>query len=139
MNMLRRYHPWLMALVPIMLLSVTASADTAANGPYYATPSWDQTLPSNTRFIVLANFGNAAVLDRETGLVWEQSPDNTEKTWVAARFACILKTVGSRKGWRLPTVQELASLIDPAVAFPGPTLPASHPFSHVRSGRNWPA
>ena len=114
-----------------------ASADSV--GPYYATPSWDQTLPSSTRFIVLANFGSAAVLDRETGLVWEQSPDNTEKTWAAARFACILKTVGSRKGWRLPTVQELASLIDPAVAFPGPTLPAGNPFSHVRSGGYWSA
>ena len=30
-------------------------AQTTANGPYYATPSWDQTLPASTRFIVLSN------------------------------------------------------------------------------------
>jgi hypothetical protein len=35
-----------------------------SNGPYYATPSWDQTLPANTRFVVLSNFANAAMLDR---------------------------------------------------------------------------
>ncbi len=33
--------------------------------------------------------------------------------------------MGNRKGWRLPTIQELASLIDPS-AFP--TLPPGHPF-----------
>ena len=33
-------------------------------GPYYATPSWDQKLPSDTRFIVLTNWNSEAVLDR---------------------------------------------------------------------------
>ncbi len=41
--------------------------------------------------------------------------------------------MGNRKGWWLPTIQELASLIDPSVPFPGPTLPAGHPFSNVQS------
>ena len=63
----------LIALVAV-LLSTPVFAQTVANGPYYATPSWDQTLPANTRFIVLANFDNQAVLDRETGLVWHRAP-----------------------------------------------------------------
>jgi hypothetical protein len=55
-------------------------------GPYYATPSWDQTLPCTTitncpRFLVLPNMGNAAVLDKETGLVWEQSPNSSDFSW----------------------------------------------------------
>jgi len=41
--------------------------------------------------------------------------------------------VGNRKGWRLPTIQELASLIDPTVPSPGPTLPVGHPFSNVHT------
>ena len=46
-----------------------ATAQTTANGPYYATPSWDQKLQCDTpatcpRFIVLANWNSEAVLDR---------------------------------------------------------------------------
>lgn len=41
--------------------------------------------------------------------------------------------MGGRTGWRFPGIQDLASLIDPAVAPPGPTLPAGHPFSNVES------
>ena len=70
--------------------SPTASAQTTANGPYYATPSWDQTLPSPTRFIVLSNFESNAVLDRETGLVWERAPAASLHTWTAARSECCL-------------------------------------------------
>ena len=53
-----------------MGLGVGAPAQAASGiGPYYAMPSWDQTLPAATRFIVLTNMGSEAVLDRETGLV----------------------------------------------------------------------
>ena len=52
-------------------------AQTFQNGPYYPNPSWDQQIPAPQRFIVLSNWGNAAVLDRETGLVWQRSPDKT--------------------------------------------------------------
>ena len=64
----------LVVLIVGMLAVGSAIAQTTAVGPYYATPSWDQTLSSSTRFIVLSNMGSAAVLDRETGVVWERSP-----------------------------------------------------------------
>lgn len=114
-----------------------ASAQTTAPGPYYATPSWDQTLPSATRFIILSNFTSAAVLDRNTGLVWEKSPQTEADTWHGARFTCINKNVGGQKGWRLPAIPELASLIDPSVALPGPTFPPGHPFTNLRSAVYW--
>src|SRR5713101_5028569 len=105
------------AIGTLVLASGPAQAGSA-KGPYYATPSWDQTLacptPAKcTRFTVLTNFSSAAVLDRETGLVWEQSPATTTHTWSAARSQCADRTVGGRKGWRLPSVHELASLVDP--------------------------
>ena len=149
-------------LVGLVILGVLAGAggpaqaQTTSAGPYYATPSWDQKLQCDTlatcpRFIVLSNWDNgapipfrssAAVLDRETGLVWEKAPDNTTTyRWDTgeAAFACANKSVGGRKGWRLPSINELASLLDPSVPFPGPTLPAGHPFTNVQSSYYWSA
>ena len=123
----------LLALVGLGLAAFVApptNAQTTGVGPYYATPSWDQTLPSSTRYIVLSNMNSDAVLDRETGLVWERAPDTTERTWAQARTYCVNKTVGNRKGWRLPTVDELATLYNPS----GGGLPGA-PFVGV--GASW--
>lgn len=110
----------------------------SAPGPYYAPPSWDLKLPSASRFIILSDWGNAAVLDKETGLVWERSPSTSDIVWANAAIQCNNRTVGNRKGWRLPTAQELASLVDPSVAS-GPRLPSGHPFANVRSYNYWSA
>jgi len=116
----------------------SAHAQTTAVGPYYATPSWDQKLTSSTRFIVLSNWDSEAVLDRETGLVWERSAgdkngngdvEDERRSWAAAGAYCANAAVGGRKGWRLPTVQELSSLVDPTQA--NPSLPPGHPFTNV--------
>src|SRR5215471_13790444 len=83
-----------------------AGAD--AVGPYYATPSWDQTLPASTRFVVLSNFSSQAVLDRDTGLVWERTPSlpagSSGTTRNAAILFCWDAKTGGRLGWRLPRV-----------------------------------
>lgn len=100
-------------------------------------PTRDQVLPAAQRFQLV--MGGAAVLDKETGLVWEQSPATITHTWSIARSQCANQTTGGRKGWRLPSVHELASLVDPSVAFPGPTLPAGHPFSDIQSSVYWSA
>jgi len=114
-------------LSPLIQQAPTPKPVPTAPGPYYAPPSWDQKLPSFSRFIVLSDWGNAAVLDKETGLVWERSPSQTLNYWVNASFHCLNKVVGDRKGWRLPTIQELASLIDMSVTSI-PKLPTGHPF-----------
>jgi hypothetical protein len=121
-----------------------AGAATTAAGPYYANPSWDQQLPASTRFVVLSNWidaahpsGGAAVLDRETGLAWEQSPTASGFVWGSAQFHCIELNVGGRTGWRLPTIQELMSLKDPSVF--GLELPSGHPFSNVDGSLYWSA
>ena len=118
------------------LVSTAASAQTVANGPYYATPSWDQklqcdSLASCPRFVVLANWNSEAVLDRETGLVWQRVPRTlgvTNLTYADAALACAGETTGGRRGWRLPTVEELSSLFDPGNLV-SPFLPLGHPFS----------
>src|SRR5688572_23848938 len=78
------------------------------------TQNWDQILPTASRFVTLSSFGNAAVRDNETGLVWEQSPDPTPVLWTDALLICASKSVGTRKGWRVPSIPELSSVIDPS-------------------------
>lgn len=102
-------------------------------------PNWDKALPSTQRFVMLAAFNNDAVRDNNTGLVWEKSPQTVPATWNGARFACINKNIGGQKGWRLPSIPDLASLIDPSVAPPGPTLPSGHPFNNIQSAGYWSA
>ena len=109
-----------------------ATAQTTANGPYYATPSWDQKLQCDTlatcpRFVVLANWNSAAVLDRETGLVWEKMPSTVEFRWLGALQYCTTLPLGGRYGWRLPTIHELSSLMDSTQS--EPALPFGHPFA----------
>lgn len=72
--------------------------------------------------------GGEAVLDMETGLVWERSPaDDWGITWLESMDACQQKLVGHRGGWRLPRAEELFSLIDTSSGLP--RLPQSHPFT----------
>ena len=127
-------------------LSVTllASATLAVLAlPVAADPltTWDTVINGPGRFRVLTGFNNAAVLDRETGLVWERSPDTNTRDWIGAHRFCNDRAVGigNRKGWRVPTLQELASLVDPTQDKVAtlPALPAGHPFTHVQPDFYW--
>ena len=111
------------------LASGPISAQTFQNGPYYANPSWDQQIPAAQRFIVLSNWNNAAVLDRETGLVWQRAPSFGKDFWSDAFSLCIINDIAGRFGWRLPGIQELASLTD--LTQTSPALPAGHPFQGI--------
>ncbi len=128
---------YVFGLIVIGSLALTAAPAAADSvGPYYATPSWDQTLPPGTRFIVLSNMGSAAVLDRETGLVWEKVPSASVFNWFDASFHCLNLNTGGRTGWRLATIQELLSIVDRSAV--NPALPNGHPFT-VQSSVYWSA
>lgn len=128
----------LTSLCALISAPAAAQLSTTANGPYFAMPSWSQKLTTN-RFVVLTNWNQEAVLDRETGLVWERAPDATMRTWSVAHDRCKNRSVGGRKGWRLPAVQELASLLEPTAGGPVPTIPAGHPFVNVEPSFYWSA
>ncbi len=127
-------------------LSVAGSLDPPAPpAPTMKTldqipPTWSQKLQCDItacpRFqIVLDGYG---VLDKETGLVWEQSPSTSTENWGGAHIHCIhYVSSGNRFGWRLPTIQELSSLLDPTQF--SPSLPSGHPFSNVQSSYYWSA
>ena len=93
-------------------------------------PTWSQKLQCDgtacPRFeLVLDGW---AVLDKETGLVWEKSLGPATVDWGTAINNCYNKGVGGRKGFRLPTIEELASLVVPQA---NPALPSGHPFENV--------
>ena len=115
----------------IGLMGFNEHAFAAKKG--FIPPAWYQKLPASDRFQLVLD--DAAVLDKETGLVWEQSPDTTTQIWSTAIYYAYNKNVGGRGGWRLPTIEELRSLVDPTQS--NPALPSGHPFTNVQSDYYW--
>jgi hypothetical protein len=106
----------------------------------FVSPKWDITEAEwidhkpNLRFAIfdggVAAGANDAVFDKETGLVWERSPALDRKIWDAAIVYSYAKATAGRKSWRLPSIEELLSLVDPTQN--NPTLPVGHPFINVQ-------
>jgi hypothetical protein len=116
--------------VTLKVMVSVAALVLVAPESYAQIMSWDKVLSSGVRFRVLSNWGGSAVLDRETGLVWEQSPDLTSLTWSDALARCINKfNVLGKLGWRLPTIEELGSLTGPIQQSLSIGLPTGHPFN----------
>ena len=89
--------------------------------------------------MVLADFNNEAVLDKETGLVWQREPANTAYTWDVALGYCHTElNLGGRKGWHLPTIEQLSSLVDTS-STGSVILPDGHPFINVQPVPYWSA
>lgn len=105
-----------------------------------AKPIWDITGASwvdhapNPRFAVWSagtkSTADDAVFDKETGLVWERSPATDKKSLGGAIVCSTTRVVAQRKGWRLPAIEELLSLVNPGAT--NPTLPAGHPFVNLK-------
>jgi hypothetical protein len=118
------------AVCATVLIFITAQVNTApsAKKSLFVPPAWSSILSPAARFVLALN--DEAVLDKETGLVWEKSPVETHMTWYVAVEYCTKKELGGRLGWRLPTVEELASLIDSSQS--DPALPPGNPFVNVQ-------
>ncbi len=77
--------------------------------------------------VAFADLGDQTVLDRKTGLIWQQGIDYSTRNWEAAISYCDGLNLAGRSDWRLPNVRELESITDdskysPAIdstAFPG--------------------
>jgi hypothetical protein len=81
------------------------------------------------------HFNFEGVLDHETGLVWQRDLTGTQtgRTWSQAVTDCLNFQGGAKYGWRLPTMAEAASLIDPNVVGPAVSFPPGAPFINVPS------
>ena len=127
---------------PTQKLTVAGTIESTSGGVKFpdgtvqttaAAPTWHQILPAAQRFQLVMN--DEAVLDRETGLVWQRSTDTTKFNWNAVHTACYASVNGGRLGWKLPTIEELETLIDPTQSHPA--LPDGHPFTNVKESYYW--
>ena len=132
---MKRLYFSLIAMIAFVGFAALALADPGT--------TWDDKINGHHRFKVLREFGGAAVLDKETGRVWEQSPSTELFPWTVSVYCplpgatapdalshCYQLEVGGRKGWRVPSIEELASLVDTSQGSPTtPALPAGHPFN----------
>lgn len=100
-----------------------------------SSPPWSQLLAGDRFELVMNN--NEAVLDKETGLVWQRNTEDTTYSWLDACDHCYELVLGNRLGWRLPTVEELATLLDPTKGEFEIDLPTGHPFTNVKNSRYW--
>jgi Protein of unknown function (DUF1566) len=121
---------WLRVTVAACALAAATPALCASLQP------WDKVITKGeSRFKLLKQFGNEAVLDKETGLVWERTPDSTTVNWGTAEINCVTIPIGGRRGWRLPTIWELMSLSDPSAD--NPSLTPGHPFDNISTVDNY--
>jgi hypothetical protein len=106
--------------------------------------AWAQALPANdsgdpcnsARFTCV--FSGAAVLDHETGLVWQRDPTvNSSGFWGSAISVCYSLTLAGKTGWRPATIAELMSLLDVSVLAPAVSLPTGHPFANLSSATTY--
>ena len=90
------------------LNEILAKLSTSGGGGNH-TLRWDTNNPSATRFTTAFP---GAVLDNNTGLVWEQAPDGAPRNWATV-------------GWRLPSMVELISVQDGSPAPVAPFVPGT--------------
>ena len=76
------------------------------------------------------DLGNGVVKDNVTGLEWQQTTDTSYSTWswgMAINY-CNNLSLGGKDDWRLPTIKELATLVDFSTPYSyyGPTINKSY-------------
>ena len=103
---------------------VISCIGTAQDGELRCGAPWPE-----PRFEILSN----GVLDHLTGLLWQRKANLTALTvvWREALAAVAeLNREGAGISWRLPTINELESLVD--CASHSPALPCGHPFADLQ-------
>lgn len=130
---------WLLTVFTFFFVTVSAYKEEVLGITFFpAVPDTTKTLSSSdgppdgcnsSRFKCL--MGDEAVMDRQTGLIWARNAYVAGKkmSWHDAVTFCQNLRLGRQKGWRLPSREEMISLLDTSQS--GPALPRGHPFRNV--------
>ncbi len=119
--------------IGLVIVSMAISVSTFADQSALQTPARD----TAARFTLLGEYNREAVRDNKTGLVWERSPALHMSDWEMAQQRCSSNLAGGGKDWRVPTVQELRTLVEPSSI--DVKLPPDHPFANVEPAIYWSA
>src|SRR5262249_50549389 len=128
---LRAAHAQRFLSIGLAIASMAISVPTFADQPALESSSQSRA----ARFTVLGEYNREAVRDQTTGLVWELSPALDMSDWDMAQRRCSSSHAGGDTDWRVPTVQELRTLVEPSSI--DVKLPADHPFANVEPSLYW--
>ncbi len=143
---------FILALVPMVLLNVSQAGNMEPPGAPGSTmksldsiqPVWVERLRaddgepcSSSRF--RCSMDDEVVLDMETGLAWERTVGTTARMWSEAKTYCYSRVVGKRRGFRLPTAEELGSLLECPSGSTSCRMPLGNPFEVPSGSRLWSA
>jgi hypothetical protein len=112
----------------IMKTGQTTSYETGDDGDLQLGVAWP-----DPRF---TDNGDGTITDKVTGLMWEQSPDTTQKNWSSALTYANNSTLATYDDWRLPNYYELATLFngDEATLY---TWLNANGFTNAQNGAYW--
>ena len=83
------------------------------SGPACGSATADPVLvPARSIGTYLVASTNGTVLDEPNGLEWQASDDSTRRSFKDAEAYCAQLSLAGRSDWRLPTEEELLSLVD---------------------------
>ena len=129
-----------LALIIIFTMSFLMVISTASGEEFIPPAPDSNTLTANdggpdgcdsSRFNCVME--GKAVIDKQTGLIWARNANISKKavSYEEATKLCQNIEIGGKKGWRLPTRDELIVLLDTSQS--NPALPEGHPFKNVRT------
>ena len=121
----------LMSLATLCALLVCASAGFAAPVPDTGDPNEPVCNPHS-----YTDPANGIITDNVTGIMWQKVTPTGTYTWQQAVDLCDNLTLGGYEDWYLPSIKQLATLVDSGIAAPGPTINTTY-FPDTEQSYYW--
>lgn len=92
------------------------------SGKYYYGAVLGTSAKASSKQVTLPRYsmedGNESVMDHKTGLVWQLADDGKYRKWAVAQMYCQDLVLGGKSDWRLPSINELQTIIDYSRSYP---------------------